>query len=700
VTSEAQPIGRGSKLGRFTVVGELGAGGMGVVFAAHDTQLDRQVALKVMRVASVDEQDRVRMLREGQAMARVTHPNVITVFEVGTEDGLVFLAQELLDGGTLGKWLEIEHPREAVIAKFIAAGRGLAAAHAVGLVHRDFKPENVLLGKDGRVRVADFGLARDAGSAIEHATMETPRGGSAADHDSGVLHAKLTRTGIVMGTPMFMAPEQHEGRPADARSDQFAFCVALYEALYGDWPFAGKTSVALADNVINGVMKPIPSGADVPARLRKILLRGLATRPEDRYPTMEALLADLAGPVKKRNLPLLLLGGALVVAGGAAGSILLLDRADQPHERVDDKNVVEVKEPPKDNDRDFDPRALTTAMDLGRLDTARKAFDDDARLIADPAKAARAKAASALMLAMSGDLEAAETKLGEAAKGKGTDLVSGAYVDMTGAWIAWARGDLKGAVEKSGRCVKTLDAKIEGEAPIELSVCYQILGDAQADRGNADAAREAYNKGLVLAREVKDAQRTSELSLAIASLDFDAQEEAFATEPVISLQRDAHRRGAPSAEATAAILRARVQLAKAESQQAMDVFEDIDTDRLQAYRARAIAKLTIGEIYGYRHEGDADGVLGPARIDEVLEDAAKRGFAGLVFEARLAKVQVEVITGGETCEADRKQLVDDARARGYKRIATLASEFNHDAAPDKPETPPAEAPAPAAPPAP
>ncbi len=241
--SSQSHIRHGSKVGRFVVVGELGSGGMGVVYAAHDRELDRQVALKVMRIASVEEVDRVRMLREGQAMARITHPNVITVFEVGSDDGVVFLAQELLDGGTLGGWLEKPRPQPAILDKFVAAGRGLAAAHAVGLVHRDFKPENVLLGNDGRVRVADFGLAREVGG-IDAALLATAPGGgppppdAALDADSGALARNLTRTGVVMGTPMFMAPEQHEGKGADARSDQFAFCVALYHALYGDWPYS------------------------------------------------------------------------------------------------------------------------------------------------------------------------------------------------------------------------------------------------------------------------------------------------------------------------------------------------------------------------------------------------------------------------------------------------------------------------------
>jgi len=202
------------------------------------------------------------MLREGQAVARITHPNVITVYEVGsTESGVVFLAQELLDGGTLRGWLETPHTREEILDKFIAAGRGLAAAHAAGLVHRDFKPENVLLGKDGRVRVADFGLARAEAALGDALAVTTRSGGGPTQPDelSKTPMSQLTRTGAVMGTPMFMAPEQHLGERADARSDQFAFCVSLYHALYKAWPFDGKSAPALADAVICGRMSPPPA---------------------------------------------------------------------------------------------------------------------------------------------------------------------------------------------------------------------------------------------------------------------------------------------------------------------------------------------------------------------------------------------------------------------------------------------------------
>ncbi|HVK83610.1 MAG TPA: protein kinase [Kofleriaceae bacterium] len=326
-------IQRGSKVGRFIVEDQLGAGGMGLVFAAHDRQLDRRVALKVLRVqVDEDESQRMRLLREGQAMARITHENVITVHEVGVEGKLVFLAQELLDGGTLGQWLRTPRAQQEILDKFVAAGRGLVAAHAAGLVHRDFKPENVLLGKDGRVRVADFGLAR-ALETIE-AETQTGRVDTLADThiDLGASPmAPLTRTGAVMGTPLYMAPEQHEGKPADERSDQFSFCVALYQALYGEPPFAGKTAVALADNVLAGRVLPPRKGSSVPARLRKILLRGLSVAPAERFPSMQDLLAELARPPSRKLARMALIAGGLtVVVGGAViGATVVSSRSEQ-----------------------------------------------------------------------------------------------------------------------------------------------------------------------------------------------------------------------------------------------------------------------------------------------------------------------------------------------------------------------------------
>ncbi|MCA9686497.1 MAG: serine/threonine protein kinase, partial [Myxococcales bacterium] len=209
---------RPQEIGHYTVIGTLGAGGMGVVYVAHDRRLDRRVALKLLRRADAGETARARLLREAQAMARLSHPHVVAVHEVGTHDNQVFLAMEFVGGSNLRAWLNMR-PRSwrEIVAVFLQAGSGLVAAHEAGLIHRDFKPDNVLVGDDGRVRVADFGLAHGRQNQ-----EPTP-----ISFDSNItLDKPLTETGAVLGTPAYMALEQHLGRKVDARCDQFSFCVA------------------------------------------------------------------------------------------------------------------------------------------------------------------------------------------------------------------------------------------------------------------------------------------------------------------------------------------------------------------------------------------------------------------------------------------------------------------------------------------
>jgi hypothetical protein len=304
------------QIGRYTVLKLLGSGGMGVVYAAYDTDLDRKVAIKLLHLGVAEAGPGTighgRLMREAQAMAKISHPNVLQVFEVGLHAGQVFLALEFVEGATIEGWL-LARPRtwREVLAVFVQAGRGLEAAHAVGLVHRDFKPDNVLVDRDGRVRVMDFGLARAAGPASSDAPP-TPVSISTSQH----LHSHLTVTGAVMGTPLYMAPEQHLGGTTDARTDEFAFCVALYEGLYGQRPFAGDDVQALAVNVVQGIMREPPRHKKLPAWLRRAVHRGLSPEPSDRYPTMTALLADLGrdrGGARTRWL----------LAGAAAASLAL-----------------------------------------------------------------------------------------------------------------------------------------------------------------------------------------------------------------------------------------------------------------------------------------------------------------------------------------------------------------------------------------
>ena len=291
--SPEQVLPQGAKLGRYVVIDRVGAGGMGIVYAAYDPELDRKVALKVLRSAlkkhAGRNDQRARLIREAQAMAKLSHPNVITVHDVGTFEGQVFLAMEFIEGGTLGQWLSKKRRSwREILTVFRAAGEGLQSAHEGGLVHRDFKPDNVLMGTDGRVLVTDFGLARPAAG-------NTGRFDSVGSSPSGqaLLQASLTQTGALVGTPAYMAPEQLRAKATDALTDQFSFCVTLYEALYGERPFQGHTLVELVHNVTAGNIRPVPRDAAVPRWLRRAVQRGLQIEAKDRYPSMHGLLVAL-----------------------------------------------------------------------------------------------------------------------------------------------------------------------------------------------------------------------------------------------------------------------------------------------------------------------------------------------------------------------------------------------------------------------
>ncbi len=297
-----------TRIGRHVVIEKLGAGGMGIVLAAYDPELDRKIAIKVLRAPG--EKASAALLREAKAMARVSHPNVIAVFDVGTQDGSVYLAMEFVQGRTMRAWLRAQQrplPWREVLRVLVPAGRGLAAAHAAGLVHGDFKPDNVMIGDDGSVRVMDFGLARPGRL---HTT--TPYG-----QPSG---ADAEATQGTYGTPAYMAPEQFRLEHADELSDQFSFCVALFEALFGQRPFPGATLAELGENVTAGRVHVPTRNADVPGWLTDVVLRGLQPAREDRWPTMGDLLAALhADPTRRRRLLALLAAGALLAVGATTG---------------------------------------------------------------------------------------------------------------------------------------------------------------------------------------------------------------------------------------------------------------------------------------------------------------------------------------------------------------------------------------------
>ena len=276
----------GAQLGKYRLDRILGEGGMGVVWAAHDPDLERAVAIKLLRHADATTQLRQRLLREARAMAKLKHANVLTVYEVGTVDDRDYIAMELVDGQSLDTWI-IHATYEERWEAILAAGRGLAAAHAAGVVHRDFKPHNVLRSRNGRVLVTDFGLAR--GMVGEDEPFSETRSGDA------VLDTPMTQTGALIGTPAYMAPEQYRGAAPDPRTDQFAFCVTAWQALTGDRPFKGATLEEMRDAVEGGVAH-IPT--KLPKAVRSVLARGLDPDPAKRYATLEELLDALERAAK------------------------------------------------------------------------------------------------------------------------------------------------------------------------------------------------------------------------------------------------------------------------------------------------------------------------------------------------------------------------------------------------------------------
>ena len=282
------------RIGRYDLLGLLGAGAYGVVYRAFDPDLRRTVALKVLRPDehSNDPLRRERMVREAQAMAQLSHPNVVAVYDVGVHSDTIYIVMEYVAGGTARDFLTRQSRGMAeVLGMYLQAGRGLAAAHAKGLVHRDFKPENVLVGSDGQVRVTDFGLARIVGGAVAAPTRP--------DRQQSI---ELSATKGLIGTPGYVAPEQFAGAAADARSDQFSYCVALFAGLYGRHPFRAEAGVSLEElstRVRSGIVEEIAETQRMPG-VHRLLLRGLHPDPRERLPNMDALLLGLEAAQRPR----------------------------------------------------------------------------------------------------------------------------------------------------------------------------------------------------------------------------------------------------------------------------------------------------------------------------------------------------------------------------------------------------------------
>jgi eukaryotic-like serine/threonine-protein kinase len=339
----AEPLQPSTRLGRFVILDRLGQGGMGVVYSAYDPKLDRRVALKLLRPGGKGRnagKARNRLVREARALARLSHPNVVPVHDVGVIEGQVFVVMEFVDGQTLRQWIRSEERSwRDILAVYRQAGTGLAAAHRLGVIHRDFKPDNAIVGDEMHVRVIDFGLARafrdhradsvdpvhEAHSSAERLLAHDAPGGwlflvhgSTFRRDAGeegeegaegeeggalggdvdgqpamIAGSSLTGTQAVVGTPGYISPEQLTGATVGPATDQFSFCVSLFEALYGHRPFAGKRDDQIYESMLAGRIRAPGKQSRVPGWIHAVLSRGLAADPEKRYPSMQALLVAL-----------------------------------------------------------------------------------------------------------------------------------------------------------------------------------------------------------------------------------------------------------------------------------------------------------------------------------------------------------------------------------------------------------------------
>jgi hypothetical protein len=317
------PSGGGLLDDRYRLLEPLGAGGMGVVYAALDTKLGRKVAIKRLRETGTGtpaEKRRGRFMREAQLLASLSHPNVLTIHDVGGADRELYVVMELIDGAPVSRWRIEKRPGwRRIVDIFLQAGRGLVAAHQLGIVHRDIKPDNILVANNGRVLVGDFGLAGLAGSL-------TPGGDPSPS--TAPAPGSLTQTGTVLGTPAYMSPEQHDGKTGDALSDQFSFAVSLYESLHERRPFPGRSAGEIAAATRSGPLAP--GGDGVPRGIDRALAIALDPDPIRRYASMEDLLGALEQAVDRRPAAVWLAGAAVLILAGAVGARVWLHRAPAP----------------------------------------------------------------------------------------------------------------------------------------------------------------------------------------------------------------------------------------------------------------------------------------------------------------------------------------------------------------------------------
>jgi len=530
---------------RYALGAPLGAGGLGAVFDAHDQELSRRVAIKLLRQRTPDAHSHaIRLTREANAMARISHPNVVQVFDVLRYEGLqstgsfavpqagVAVVMELVRGCDLGEWLAVRRPRDRVIDIFVQAARGLAAAHEQGVVHRDFKPGNVLIGRDGSVKVTDFGLAAACNSSIDPTLMsdeEPPQ----SSGEAWLISSRLTMTGTTIGTPAYMAPEQHRGDPIDPRTDQYAFCVALAEGLYGCRPVGGST---LEELFRNKLQLRLPSRRGIPHRIRRVLRRGLDPDPQRRFPSMRALIDALEGRERRRDTALAsafvgmtlvagwgaTLGGETSVAAQQQDTVVvaapigqqprgswssdrpaIADRPLVPGGRIDDRRAVELGLRALPNAKITKTQRLAQATHL-----AERATDlGDTRLIG-LARLAEAENQAALM-----DFDAVEVSAEQAYRAavEANDDVTAA---RAAAWKYRAADD---GLEARPRWRRTAEMHLEragGDLVAELSIETELFRETTND-GDDESALEHGLRMLEL-----ETQHSGEGSLGVGYQHF------------------------------------------------------------------------------------------------------------------------------------------------------------------------------------
>lgn len=562
-------------LDRYVVLNRVGSGGAGVVYRGYDPELDRKVAIKLLHVRVQGEaherEAQARLLREAQAMARVSHPNVIAVHDVGTygetesralrgkeDEGReaprrgVFVVMELVRGKSLEEWLSAEtRSWREVLEVFVAAGTGLAAAHAQGVIHRDFKPSNVLLGDDGRVRVLDFGLAR-ARAAAESGTAVglNERAASSASHHTlprgeieselrddqpknALLESPLTQQGTVMGTPAYMAPEQHLGESADERADQFAFCAAVYQGLYGQLPFGGNSIRELETAKLAEELRPppgtVPSGR-VPPGVHRAVVKGLQHDPEARHRTMADLLSALQrhGRARQRRIraavvlgvAALGIGTAFAVGQSQAGASCDALASNQLQGVWDDDVRQKVRDSLLGTDMPFAGKVWTSVE--AELDRYGEAWtrarvgacsDSRAGIQEDLSRAGRRMLCLDRRLARFGELTAVLTAVDPTIAEHAMDAVESLPP------VSTCQGGPRGSSQSGGADGPNPD--VEGR----LLAIERDLARAEALRagGRFEEAMEPATRALESARALENVASRGRAYLAIAAIDQDAE---------------------------------------------------------------------------------------------------------------------------------------------------------------------------------